>query len=136
MPEAIIAALPIITAAVGAGGLAISGYELANKPSTSAPAVPQATIDQNAAQTKQNQEASVSQQFPNLQASTGGSLSPDALVALSTILSGQGNAQGIGATTDTLLQKLTGKANPFLVQAGAGGNTTPSPTGLTGATNA
>ena len=127
--------IPIILAATSAASLGITGYELANQPGAPKTATPTAAeTTATADQTKQNQVAAVSQQFPNLQAQTGGSLSPDALIQLSTLLSGQGGAPGIGASQQQILELLTGSpTTPFQVSAG---NSTPAPAGGTGLVSA
>jgi hypothetical protein len=125
--------IPIITAIAGAGSLAATGYELANQPGTpKAPATPApspADAAKTAASNRATQEAALSQQLPNLQALTGGSLSPEALMRLSEILSGQGNTPGIGASSQDLIAKLFGGGGetPFQVSAG----NTPTQTGAT-----
>jgi hypothetical protein len=127
MPEIV----PIITAIIGAAGVGTSIYSLSNqlgapKPVTPTPAQAAATAGQN----RSTQEAALSQQLPNLQAQVGGSLSPEALLALSQILSGQGGTPGIGSSTQDLIQKMTvsaGAPNSGTAPAGQPGLTPTAP---------
>ena len=137
MPE-IAAIIPVIISglaaagpAIGAAtGLATLGLDLANQPGAPKPQALPAETPAQAVQARQNQEASVSNQFPNLQAQTGGTLSPDAYITLTTLLSGQGGTPGIGSAQQDLLQKLTGNQGaPFTVSAGIGGGGTTGSTG-------
>jgi hypothetical protein len=136
MPEVIPALIAFITAnapAIGAiSGLAGAatagvglGENLANKPGT--PAVPTAApavTDANAQQTAMNQRALVGQQLPTLEQQTGGSLSPDTLIQLAQLISGQAGTPGISGATQPLLNQI---------QAGST-NTTPQTSGLTNST--
>lgn len=113
MPESII---PIISLIIGAAGVGTSIYEGVNKPGAPKPAAPnpaQVTADAN--KTKQNQEAALSQQFPGIQAATGGSLSPEAWIRLSELLTGKAGEAGIDSSAQDLLKK-------FSVGAGSGGS--------------
>lgn len=104
------AAIPIITAIIGAAGVGTSIYSLTNKPSAPKPATPTpAQTTATAADTQKTQEAALSQEFPNIQAATGGSLSPDAWIKLAEMLSGQAGAPGIGGSSQDLLMKIFGK---------------------------
>jgi hypothetical protein len=125
MPEILAAVLPIILGGTGIAGLAATGVGLAESmKGSSTPAAPTlAQTTPGAVQNKQNQEAAVSQQFPNLQAATGGSLSPDALVQLSQLLSGQAGTPGVSGTNVDLINKI------------ASGNTSTTPPGSSGLTN-
>jgi hypothetical protein len=81
--------------------------------------------------TKQNQLAALTQQTPNIQAQTGGSLSPEAWAQLAAILSGQAGNPGESAAGGDLIQKiLTGNTNVT-----AGNNANPAPGSGTGLTN-
>jgi hypothetical protein len=127
MPEVI----PIIAAIIGAAGVGTSIYSLTNQPSTSPPKpaapTPAQALD-TATKTRATQEAALSQQFPSIQAATGGSLSPEAWLQLSQLLSGQAGAPGIGASVQDLLDKMT-KGSGSTVTAGnlitSGGSTGP-----------
>ena len=131
MPVALIAAI----AGLAASGVTI-GETLANQPG-GAPKAPAITPEQ-AATTRKNQEASLANAFPNFQALTGGSLSPESWITLSQLATGQGGAQGIGGASSDLLQKFLGGTTtaPFTVTAGNTPTPSASPTtGLvTGAT--
>lgn len=119
--------LALIPAIVGAAGLGISGYELANRPGTpKSPLGPTVTPTQ-AGQTRAQQETALSGALPGLQAQVGGSLSPDALLRLAEIVSGQGGSPGIGSAVQDLLQKQ------FNVTAG-GSTGTPAAPGAPGLT--
>ncbi len=133
----LLAALPLI---LGIGGLAASGVtlgeSLANRPGSPKPPSP-GDIAASADKTKQNQIAALSQETPNIQAATGGSLSPDAWAQLAAILSGQAGNPGIGASQQDLITKLTtGNSGGGTVTAGnnAGGGTPGSSGGLTNTT--
>ncbi len=123
-------------------GLVTTGTEIglqeSNKPST--PKVVPPTAAQTAAtanQTKQQQEAAVDQQIPGLQAQTGGSLSPEAYTNHATLLSGQANTPGIGASQQDIITKLlTGSSgssgsSAAPVTAGGGGTNPNNTPGLT-----
>lgn len=105
MPEAI----PIIVGIISAAGVGTSIYSLANQPGTPKPAV--ATPAQNAttaANTRTSQESAISQQLPGLQEQVGGSLSPDALLQLAALASGQTGQPGSGGSIQDLLAKFNG----------------------------
>lgn len=124
MPEIIPLLIPILTGAAAATGIGTSIYSLTNQPGTPKPVVPtKAETDASALKTRNSQEAAISQQLPGLQAQTGGSLSPEALLQLSTLLSGQGNTPGIGGSVQDLLDKMKGGApsSPGLTPGGAFG---------------
>lgn len=76
-------------------------------PTTAAPTPAQTTATAEA--TKKNQEISLSNQFPNIQAATGGSLSPDAFIKLAELLSGTAGTPGIDASSQDLMMKIFGK---------------------------
>jgi hypothetical protein len=118
-----IAAAIASLAATGAGvGMELSGVGQPSTPKASTPTLAQTATAAN--QTKENQLASLSQQTPNIQAATGGSLSPEAWAQMAEILSGQGGSTGISAATQDLMQKIsTGNTN-----------TTPGGGGLTNTT--
>src|SRR5215467_2074447 len=97
MPEAI----PIIMAIVGVAGAVEGGISLANRPGI--PKAPKPSPEETAAaatKTKQNQIASLEAAFPSIQQLTGGSLSPDAWLALSQLITGKGGEPGIGASSE------------------------------------
>jgi hypothetical protein len=122
MPEGLIALLPLILgSAAAATTVGTSIYNATNQPGTPKPAPPAAPNPADASKTRATQEAALSQQLPGLQAQTGGSLSPEALLQLSTLLSGQAGSPGIGGSVQDLLQKMNG---------GGGGGSGNSP-GLT-----
>lgn len=135
----VLAVLPIIASIASIAGTGVGlGLELSNQPSSPKPVTPTAAQTADTAnQTKQNQLASLSQQTPNIQAATGGSLSPDAWAQLSDILSGQAGSPGIGAAnTDLITKLLSGNTGGSGVSAGSGaGSGTPgSSPGLTNST--
>jgi hypothetical protein len=118
----------LIAAISGAGGAATSIYQATNQPGQPKPAVP--TPAQNAATAGSNratQEAALSQQLPNLQSQVGGSLSPEALMQLSQLLTGSAGTPGIGASSQDLIQKMT-------VSAGAPSGSNPATPGSPGLT--
>lgn len=125
------AAIPIITAIIGAAGVGTSIYSLTNKPEAPKPATPAVPTPEEANKTKQSQMASLSQQFPGIQAATGGSLSPEAWIRLSELLAGKAGESGIGAAGDDLLKLLKGGGGSS-VAVGAGG--TGGSTGSSGLT--
>lgn len=132
----LIALLPAVLALAGTGiGL---GESLSNQPSSPKPVTPSpADTAASADKTKQNQLAALGQQTPNIQAATGGSLSPDAWAQLAAILSGEAGATGIGASQQDLVTKLlTGNSGGGTVTAGnnASGGTPGTQGGLTNTT--
>jgi hypothetical protein len=121
MPAALAAIVPLIIGAFSGGG---------GGGGSSTPAAPTtAQTDANALKTRNTQETAITQQFPSLQAQTGGSLSPEALLQLAQMLSGQTGQPGIGGSVQDLLQKMTGGSNVSAGNAGSGGS--PSGPGLT-----
>jgi hypothetical protein len=109
MPQAL-ALLPLLIAGAGVG---TSIYSMENAPGTPKPVPPtQAQTDATAANTRKTQEAALSQQLPGLQAQTGGSLSPEALLQLSTMLSGQAGTPGIGSSVQDLISKMNTGGTP------------------------
>lgn len=130
MPEIAGLVLTLISAGVGAGTTiygATQGGGGAPKPA--APTVP---TPEEANKTKQGQMASLSQQFPGIQAATGGSLSPEAWIRLSELLAGKAGESGIGAAGDDLLKLLKGGSGGSTVSVGGGG--TSGSTGSSGLT--
>jgi hypothetical protein len=123
----LLALLPVVLGLAGTGiGL---GESLANQPgSPKAPTLADTTA--SADKTKQNQIAALSQQTPNIQAATGGSLSPDAWAQLAALLSGQAGSPGIGSSQQDLITKLTTGNSGGTVSAG--NNTAPGTPGGTG----
>lgn len=118
MPE-ILAVIPLI---IGAAGVGTSIYSMSNQPGTPKPPVQTPEQAQAAAtNTRKTQEAALSQQLPGLQAQTGGSLSPEALLQLSELLSGQANAPGIGGSVQDMISKMNGggSTSPGLTPGGA-----------------
>lgn len=126
------AAIPIIAAIIGAAGVGTSVYSLTNQPGAPKPATPAVPTPEEANKTKQSQMASLSQQFPGIQAATGGSLSPEAWIRLSELLAGKAGESGIGAAGDDLLKLLKGGSGGSTVSVG-GGSTSGS-TGSSGLT--
>lgn len=105
MPEAI----PIIVGIISAAGVGTSIYSLANQPGTPKAATPTpAQQQQTATANRTSQESAISQQLPGLQAQVGGSLSPDALLQLAQLASGQSGQPGVGASVQDLLSKMAG----------------------------
>ena len=93
---------------------------LTDQPSAPKPATPspqQVTAD--ATKTRSTQEAALSQTLPGLQAQTGGSLSPETLLQLAQVITGQGGEKGIGAAVQDLLQKVNTQGGPQ-VSTGSG----------------
>lgn len=129
------AAIPIIAAVIGAAGLGESIYSQVNAPGApKAPTPSQASVDATALTNKKNTQTALSQEFPNIQAQTGGSLSPDAWLRLSELLSGQAGTPGVGTAGQDLIAKLFGSQGgppEASISAGSGG-TNPTGTGLTG----
>jgi hypothetical protein len=128
MPEAI----PIILGVIGAAGLGESIYSMTNQPGTpkATPPTP-AQAASTAGQTQNQQVAALQSQFPNIQAATGGSLSPDSWAQMSELLSGQANSPGIGGSVQALLEQFFGGSNPGELLAGNENGTGNSTTGLT-----
>lgn len=129
----------LIAAIASLAGTGIGlGETLANQPSAPKPVTPSAAdTAASADKTKRDQLAALGQQTPNIQAATGGSLSPDAWAQLAAILSGQAGATGIGASQQDLVQKLlTGNSGGGTVTAGnnTGGGAPGTPGGLTNTT--
>lgn len=121
MPIASTIATVAAIASLAGTGISV-GETLANQPGSSTPKPPtQAQNDTSAAATRKSQEASLSSQFPNLQAQVGGALSPDAYVQLAQILSGQAGQPGIGASSSDLITKLAGNNSNTSISAGSGG---------------
>lgn len=131
----LLALLPVVLGLAGTGiGL---GESLANKPGTPKPVTPSAADTAAAAdKSKQTQVAALSQETPNIQAATGGSLSPEAWAQLSAILSGQAGSPGIGSSQQDLVTKLLTGNSGGTVSAGnnTGGGTPGTPGGLTNST--
>ena len=119
MPPAIV---PIITAIAAAASTSLAGYELANQPGSPKP--PSSTTPAPLTATQGNAvKASVGGQLPNLQALTGGSLSPETSAVLAQLASGTaGDPQTAGLTQQVI--------NQFF------GLGTPGNTGLTPSTSA
>jgi len=135
MPQALIALLPVILGAAGTG--VTLDETLANRPGSPSPATPSAAdTAASADKTKQNQLAALSSATPNIQASTGGSLSPDAWAQLAAILSGQAGTPGIGSSQEDLVKKILTGSSGGTVTAGnnTGGGTPGSSSGLTNTT--
>ena len=130
--------LALLPAVLGLAGTGIGlGESLANRPGSSTPAAPSAAdTAASADKTKQNQLAALSSATPNIQASTGGSLSPDAWAQLAAILSGQAGTPGIGSSQQDLVTKLLTGSSGGTVSAGnnTGGGTPGSSGGLTNTT--
>lgn len=105
--------ISIIGAVVGAGS---SIYGLATRPGTpKSPTAPTVT-PADALKTRTSQEAALSQQFPGIQAATGGSLSPESWIRLAELLTGKAGETGIGSAGEDLLKKT------FNVGVGGGGS--------------
>ena len=129
MPQALFA---IIGALASAAGVAETGYAMANQPDTPKPATPTAPTPADALKTRQTQQTALASQFPNIQAQTGDSLSPDARMRLAELLSGLAGAPGIGASSQDLLSKLTGKQDSNIAVTAGNAATNPATgTGLT-----
>ena len=125
------AVIPIIAAVIGAAGLGESVYALTNQPSAPKPAAPTpAETEKTATDTRAKQEAALQAAFPNIQAATGGSLSPEAWATLAKLLTDQANAPGIDAASEDLLKKFFGE-NTSLVAGVSSGSGSVTPTGLT-----
>ena len=121
MPAAII---PIITALVGAAGVGTSIYSLVNQPGAPKTTTPTLTPEQataQATQTRQNQQAALSQALPGEQARVGGALSPESLLRLAEQISGQGGAPGIESSIQDLISKMVAQSSGVNVTAGGGG---------------
>jgi hypothetical protein len=118
--------IPIITAVIGAAGVGTSIYSLTNQPGAPKPVTPTpAQAQATATNTRKTQEAALSGEFPSLQAATGGSLSPEAWLQLSQLLSGQAGTPGIGGSVQDLLDKLKGGSTVTAGNAtGSGGTST------------
>lgn len=135
----VLALLPIIAAITGIAGTGVGlGLELSNQPGSPKAATPSPADTAAAAdKTKQSQIAALSQQTPNIQANTGGSLSPDAWAQLAAVLSGQAGTPGIGSSQQDLITKIiSGNSGGGTVTAGnnTGGGVPGSPSGLTNST--
>ena len=124
MPEAI----PIIIGIIGAAGVGTSIYSQVNQPSAPKATAPTVTPAE-ALKKKQGQIASLEGQFPEIQAATGGSLSPDAWIHLAELLSNQAGTPGIGAAEQDILKLLKG-GSKISVGTGGGG-TSGTSSGLT-----
>ena len=132
MPEGLVALIPLIAGITGIAGTGIGlGETLANKPGTPSPVPSPAVTDANAAQTAMNQKALIGQQLPGLQEQTGGSLSPDTLVQLAQLISGQAGTPGISGINADLIKQLSGGGST--VSAGST-TTSPQTSGLTNST--
>ena len=120
--------MPGIAEVVAAiAGLSSSGGSPSPKP---APAATPTEQTQTATDTRTKQEASLESSFPNIQAATGGSLSPEAWATLAKLLTGNTNAPGIDSATEDLLKKFFGDNVPLIAGiTPSGGSVTP--TGLT-----
>jgi hypothetical protein len=131
----LLALLPTIAAITGIAGTGVGlGMELSNQPGTPKPATAApAAIDANAIGVQKNQEVSASNQFPSIQAATGGALSPDAWVQLSQLLTGSAGTPGVsGGNTDLISKILNGNTGGTGVSAGA--SPTPPAPGTSGLT--
>lgn len=128
----------LIAAIASLAGTGIGlGETLANQPGTPKPVTPSpAQTADTANKTKQDQIAALSQQTPNIQAATGGALSPDAWAQLSALLSGQASNPGIGSSQQDLVTKLLTGNSGGTVSAGNNipGSTPGSTGGLTNTT--
>jgi hypothetical protein len=120
MPE-FLAVIPLL---VGAAGVGTSVYSATQGGGGAKPTATPAPTPAEALKTKQNQEASLSSAFPGIQAATGGSLSPEAWIRLSELLSGKAGEAGIGAAEQDLIKK-------FSVGVGGGGTGGSTGGGLT-----
>lgn len=125
------AAIPIIAAIISAAGVGTSIYSLTNQPGAPKPAAPTVPTSEEANKTKQSQMASLSQQFPGIQAATGGSLSPEAWIRLSELLAGKAGEPGIGAAGDDLLNLLKGGGGSTVSVGGGGTSGSTGSPGLT-----
>jgi hypothetical protein len=107
MPPAIIAA--IIGAAVTATttGLELSGVGRPDSPKAPAPGPQPLTTGQN-----QQQQAAVSQQLPNLQSLTGGSLSPEYAAQFGALQSGVGNDPQASGNVQAAINQFFGLTAP------------------------
>lgn len=112
MPQ-VLALIPIVLGAVGAGTAIHSLVDQPGAPKAPTPDPAQTAAD--AQKTKQNQLAALQQQLPNLQAMTGGSLSPEAWAQMAEVLSGQAGTPGIGSAAQDLVSKYL---NPSQVTSG------------------
>jgi len=121
MPEAIPLIAEIVGIFAGATSIGTGIYGALNKPGTPTPAGPDPkALADTANKTRTTQEASLSQAFPGIQAATGGSLSPEAWIELSKLISGKAGEPGIGASGQDLLQKLLGGGSGSTVSVGGG----------------
>jgi len=115
----------LIGALASGVGVGTSLYSAANQPGAPKPVTPSpAQVTADATKTRTAQEASLSQQFPGIQAATGGSLAPEAWVRLAELISGQAGTPGIGSAGQDLLSKLQ-------VSSGATNSTVNTGPGLT-----
>ena len=118
MPQAL-AIIPVLLGAFGAAESIKSLVDKPGAPKTPAPNPQQVQAD--ALKTRNTQEAAITQALPGLQAQTGGSLSPETLLQLAKVVSGQAGNAGIDAATQDLLQKMTsGGQNGPQVTTGSG----------------
>jgi hypothetical protein len=133
MPEGLVALIPLIAGITGIAGTGIGlGETLANKPGTPSPVTPSpAATDASANQAAMNQKALIGQQLPGLQEQTGGSLSPDTLIQLAQLVSGQAGTPGISGINADLIKQLSGGGST--VSAGST-TTSPQTSGLTNST--
>jgi len=134
MPQAIPLIAEIIAGVAGATTIGTTIYGLENQPSVPKPVTPTpAQTAATAAKTQQTQEAALQQQFPGIQAATGGSLSPEAWIRLSELLSSQAGDPGIGSAAQDLLKKIFGSSGGgnFSVVSGVGTGGGTGSSGLT-----
>jgi hypothetical protein len=96
----------IISLIIGAVGTGSGIYGLATRPGVPK-ATPPIVTPEDAMKTSKNQQASLANQFPSIQAATGGALSPEAWIQLSQLLTGKAGDPSFGAAGQDLLQKIS-----------------------------
>lgn len=131
MPPAII---PIVTALVTAAGVGTSIYSLTNQPSAPkvGPTGPQPLTSGQSNDVKQ----AVSQQLPNLQSLTGGSLSPETTAVLASLAAGTAGDPRTSGLTQQVINQFFGlgaPGNTGLTSTGTGSTSTPSLSAPSGA---
>jgi hypothetical protein len=131
MAEILPLILQIVGIGAGATSIGTSLYSAMNQPGEAKPTVPPGPSAEDANKTKQGQIAALSQQFPGIQAATGGSLSPEAWIRMAELLSSKAGTPGIGAAEQDILKLLSDGGSNVSVGGGSGSGTSTGTAGLT-----
>jgi hypothetical protein len=118
--------IPLLPAVFAAASTSIAGYELANQPSApKPPSVPTAPAPLTAQQSNAV-KANVGGQLPNLQALTGGSLSPETSSVLAQLAAGTAGDPQTSGLTQQVINQFFGLGAPGNTGLAPSGGLTPS----------